>query len=307
MSQPNAELDNAGDDSAMSLLMNRPDPAKGASAPEEEEEEDQLAEEEESDDPEQPETVDEEDPEEEWESGGEKFKVKKSELRAGYMKDADYRRKTAEVADQRRMVETFAQQLAQERQQAANQLDVFLGALHRDLIGSQPDPKLIEEDPQEFLRQQSAYQVRVQQFQGALAQRQAVQQRDTAEQQRQQAEYQRKQDQKLVEAIPAWKDSKVRTQESADIAVYLQSLGYTPQELNDLNDHRAMLVARDAAKYRQLQAAKGKQVPPAAGKPVKPGAARPGSSSQTRYDDALAKARKTGRPEDVVRVLMQKG
>ena len=38
------------------------------------------------------------DPDEEWEAGGQKYKVKKSELRAGYMKDADYRQKTAKVA-----------------------------------------------------------------------------------------------------------------------------------------------------------------------------------------------------------------
>ena len=74
-------------------------------------------------DDDQAEDGEQDDPEEEWEAGGQKYKVKKSELRSGYMKDADYRRKTAEVAEQRRQVEAFAQQVVQ-----GAPADVFISA-----------------------------------------------------------------------------------------------------------------------------------------------------------------------------------
>ena len=48
-------------------------------------------------------------------------KVTLDELKKGYMMDADYRRKTAEVAEQRRQLEAEKQRLAQERSRPAPQ------------------------------------------------------------------------------------------------------------------------------------------------------------------------------------------
>lgn len=287
MSQPETpELaPQGGDDSAFSALLNRPAPKpEGGDEP-----------------------PTEDDPEVEWEAGGKTFKVKSSELRAGYMKDADYRQKTAEVAEQRRHAEALAVQIAQERQQAANQLDVFIASLHKELLGSQPDPTLIDVDPQEFLRQQAGYQQRANQFQAALQHRQAVQGRIDAETSRQQEEYVKEQTAALMDKLPAWRDDATRGKESAEIAEYLREIGYSNDELQMLSDHRALLIARDAAKFRALQAAKSKQSPPEIGKTVKPGASRPDSSSSARYDAAIAKARKTGDPDDIMRAIALKG
>ena len=107
--------------------------------------------------------------------------------------------------------------------------------------------------------------------------------------------------------LPHWRDEKKRAAESEQIAAYLNDLGYTAEELGGLVDHRALLVARDAAKWRAQQRAKSKQAPTATGKVVKPGAARADNPTNSRYVDALAKARKTGRPEDIERALRLKG
>lgn len=308
MSQPETpELaPQGGDDSAFNALLNRPAPKpEGDEAPEDDEPQDDA---DAQDDPgggEEPPADD--DPEVEWEAGGKAFKVKSSELRAGYMKDADYRQKTAEVAEQRRHAEALASQIAQERQQAASQLDVFIASLQKELLGSQPDPTLIDVDPQEFLRQQAGYQQRANQFQAALQHRQAVQGRIDAETSRQQEEYVKEQTAALMDKLPAWRDEATRGKESAEIAEYLREIGYSNDELQMLSDHRALLIARDAAKFRTLQAAKSKQAPPAIGKTVKPGASRPDSSSSARYDAAIAKARKTGDPDDIMRAIALKG
>lgn len=278
MSQADTQLAPEGDEDSIESI------AAGMSDEQEVEQEERA-----EDEAEQEEAVAEadDDPEEEWEAGGQTYKVKKSELRAGYMKDADYRRKTAEVAEQRRQTEQLVQQVQQQRQFAATQLDVFLGALHKELLGSQPDPKLIDEDPQEFMRQQAAYNARAQQFQQAMQYRQAVSAQEAQEQQRVQAETLTQENKLLLEKMPELRDDTKRATAFSELAAYLQSQGYSPEEMNALTDHRAVMVAMKAAKYDALQAAKAKQAKPPVPKPVRPGAAGsnpPNSAAQKAHE-----------------------
>jgi len=231
------------------------------------------------------------DPEDEFESGGQKIKVKRSELRAGYMKDADYRQKTAKLAEQQRAVEAYGAQLQQERQNAANQLDVYLQTLHQELLGAQPNPTLIDSDPQEFMRQQAQYNQRAQHFQKAMSERQALQQRMSAEQQQRQAMHLRQETERLEAVLPEWRNPKVRAEETKQIADYLGSVGFSQEEIGTVADHRALLIARDAAKYRQLKDIRAKQAKAPVPKPVRPGASgqsNPNSNTQ-RARERLAR------------------
>lgn len=296
MSQADTQLADLGDDSIEDMA--------GASIAEEVEQEDTEQAEEESDEQEQEEVAEEQaddDPEYEWEAGGQTFKVKQSELRAGYMKDADYRRKTAEVAEQRRQVEQVAQQVQQQRQMYATQLDVYLGSLHKELVGSQPDPKLIEDDPQEFMRQQAAYNTRAQQFQQAMQYRQAVAAHQQQDEQRALAETIEQENRLLLDKMPELREEKTRTAAFSDVAKFLSGLGYSPEELNQLTDHRALMVAMKAAKYEQLQAAKAKQAKPPVPKPVRPGAA--GTTTQTRAQKAHERLRRNPNDFDALVAL----
>lgn len=68
------------------------------------------------------------------------------------------------------------------------------------------------------------------------------------------------------------------------------------------------MIARKAALYDQLQAAKAKQVKPEPPKPIKPGAPKPPTDARNSdYQQALAKAKRSGKAEDIERVLMLKG
>lgn len=280
MSQADTQLAPEGDELSIDSIA-----ASMGEEPEQAEEERDEAPPEDND-VEQDEQSADDDPEEEWEAGGAQFKVKKSELRAGYMKDADYRRKTAEVAEQRRQVEQFAQQVQQQRQFAATQLDVFLGSLHKELLGSQPDPKLIDDDPQEFMRQQTAYNTRAQQFQQALQHRQAIDAMQAQGSQRVQAETIQQEQRLLLDKMPELRDETKRAAAFTEAAKFLQSAGYSPEEMNALTDHRALMVALKAAKYDAMQAAKAKQARPEVPRPV-----RPGSSGTTTPNSAAQRAK----------------
>ncbi len=231
-------------------------------------------------------TTQDDDPEEEWEAGGQKFKVKKSELRAGYMKDADYRQKTAKAAEQMRAAEQLVQRVSQEHQQRANQLDAFAQVLQRELIGSQPDPRLIESDPQEFLRQNAQYNQRAQLMQQAIAERQALAQQQNALQMQRHQQFLASEREKLTQAIPEWRNDKARQEEQKLISETLSKAGYTPEEIGSVADHRAVAIARKAALYDRLIATRSQKSPPPLPTPVKPGA-----SGSTKTDSMASRAR----------------
>ena len=301
-----------GDDRALDMLLSRPDPAES-----DEDEPDEDAQERDPDDAEESDESPDENEQQpdgtnepvfEVKVDGKAIKVTQSELIAGYQKDADYRQKTSALAEQRKQLEAHTQRIALERQYAATQLDVLIGSLHKQIVGDQQQlATLIESDPQEYLRQQRAMSDRAAQLQQAINERQALQGRVNADEQAKANEWRKQEADKLLDKLPHWRDEKKRAAESEQIAAYLNDLGYTAEELGGLVDHRALLVARDAAKWRAQQRAKSKQAPTATGKVVKPGAARADNPTNSRYVDALAKARKTGRPEDIERALRLKG
>lgn len=225
------------------------------------------------------------------------IKVKKSELKAGYMKDADYRRKTSEAAEVKRAAQAEREQVKAERAQYANHLDVVLTGLQTQLIGDQQAlARLAETDPAEWVKQNAAFQQRYAHYQQAVAERESLANRMTAEQEREMDEWRKAEREKLREKLPEWNDSGKARAEQKMVAEYLISQGYQPEELAELFDHRALMTALDAAKWRAhqsaLKAAKGKQTntPPS---PVKPGVAK-GNSNQQANPDALRSLQKRG-------------
>jgi len=231
-------------------------------------------------------TTQDDDPEEEWEAGGQTFKVKKSELRAGYMKDADYRQKTAKAAEQFRAAEQVIQQVTMEHQQRANHLDVFMQSLQRELVGSQPDPRLIDDNPQEFLRQTAQYNQRAQLMQQAMAERQGLAQQQQALQTQRHMQTLEAESERLSQAIPEWRDSKAREADKKLITETLSKAGYRPEEIGSIADHRAVVLARKAALYDQMMAVRSKQAPAPLPKPI-----RPGASGSTKTDSVASRAR----------------
>ena len=177
-SQPETELseDVVNEDTAiLEQLARKREQAEAPSEPEVEGEE--AATEAETPDPEAPEVED--DPE--IDLGD--LKAKKSEILAwkqGEMKDADYRRKTAEAAEAKREAQAQYERVQQERTHYANQLDVLIGQLQTELVGDQQAlAQLATKDPIEWVRQNATMQQKIQRFQRAVDERQAIVQRKT--------------------------------------------------------------------------------------------------------------------------------
>ena len=228
------------------------------------------------------------------------------------MKDADYRRKTAETAEAKRIVLAEREHITAERSNYANHLDVILERLQTQLIGDQAHlAELARTDPAEWVAQNAATQQRYADYQTALQERTQLANRMTAEQEREQTEWRRAERDLLRDKLPEWNDPQKAGSEQKLVAEFLMSEGYQAEEIADLFDHRALIVARKAALYDQhvkaTASAKAKQVKPEPAKAIKPGAAKAANQpNRTAFDAARERLSKTGSDDDAMRLLQLK-
>lgn len=239
---------------------------------------------------------------EEWadlEIDGKNYKIP-AELKEGFMKSADYTRKTQEVAEGRKFVQARVESIQQQEQMlSANfQKAVELKAV-TDRIAQfeQIDwDSLATEDPAQATRLNVAYQKLQREAQTLRGQLQSQ------EAQRQQAIAQAKQ-QSLQEAfkdlqrrIPKW-----TAETGKQISEHAQKYGFTAEELSALDDPRMVEALHDAMQWRRLQAQK-----PTALKKVAdaPRMAKPGPSlRQAPNKAAEERLKKHGRLEDLAALL----
>lgn len=231
-------------------------------------------------------------------------KVKLSELKAGYMKDADYRRKTSEVAETKRAAEALHQDTQKQREYFAKHTAPLLNLMREQLIGSQSElARLAQEDPAAWVSANQQYVQRAQMYEALMAESQVLEQQRALDEERAHAEWVKAQEAKLLDVVPEWRDAKRADQDRLLVAQYLIDNGYEQSDLTNLTDVRALRTALDAARWREhekkVKAAQGKQAP---AKPpaqtIKPGAAKvPATQQQRRI--AEANKRLSSNPNDL--------
>jgi hypothetical protein len=157
-----------------------------------------------------------------------------------------------EAANIRKQAEPELAAARQERQHLKQVLDIFVPQLQHMLQISAPDPQLINSDPQEYMRQNYAYQEQVGQLQQAQAAQAELTRREQFEQAQQLQVRAADEQQKLLVALPEWKDPAKAKDEASAVDGYLHNAGFSEQERNGIVDHRVIVVARKAMLYDQL-------------------------------------------------------
>jgi hypothetical protein len=230
---------------------------------------------------------------------GKEVDVTLEELQKGYSRTQDYTRKTQQIAEVRKQTEAELQEVRAEREQYAQ----LLGALQAQVQqAAQPNidwDRLYNEDPIEWVRQREV----MRENQEKAAAIQSEQQRLAQLSQQEQAQHRQmllaQEQEALVAAIPEWKDSKKAQAEKAMLVQFGQKVGFTPDELKSVIDHRAVVMLRKAALYDQMMSKRG-QIKPVTNngpRPAKPGAAGR-VSSNTEAMRAQQRLAKTGRVDD---------
>lgn len=236
---------------------------------------------------------------------GKEQQIPLKEAVAGYQRQADYSRKTAAVAEERKALEQVAQQIQAERAQYAQLLNALQEQL-AETVQKQPDwEKLYAEDPLEYVRQKDLYREQQERLQAASAEQErvmALMQQQQAQQLKQVVQSGRE---KLTEMIPAWKDQTRWEQDRVKLRQYGQEkLGYSEQEISQVYDPRAVIAVYKAMKYDEIMAKRPAPQPQTGPKPMRAGTPQTAparrTSEITRQKQRLAQ---TGNVKDAAKLF----
>lgn len=240
--------------------------------------------------------------------GGKEMKVTLKEALAGYMKDQDYRKKTAEVAETRKTVEAekaMIADLSKVRENYLSEVKTLQEVVKSFIVPDAKLDELLKTRNTEGYLQAKAHNEKIQQQINALknAETKATEE-ITEEQKKQRADLETKEREALYTAVPELKDDA----NQKALGSYLLNLGFSQEDIVGTIDHRIFVMAEKARKYDAFQA-KAKEKPVSKVPKVLKGKStrQTGSEIQSqKLKELQSKARRTGSKEDHIAFLMAK-
>lgn len=237
---------------------------------------------------------------------GVEVEVTLEELQNGYSRQQDYTRKTQELANQRKEIESQQAELRQKDDIYKDLLPKLEANLKAEL-GEEPDWKqLYENDPIAYVREKDVWNEKQKRLEAAQAEQQRIKDEELAEQQKQVKEFVEFGNQQLLEKVPEWKDSEKANSEKIAIRDYaINVLGFTPQEMDQVYDYRILLGLRNSWLHdKTIKATKKKPTQKAPAR-----VARPGTANQVKKTTPLKKSKqklaKSGKVQDAAKVFEQ--
>lgn len=190
---------------------------------------------------------------------GEEYEVTQDELLNGYQRQQAYTKRSQELAEQRKAFEAEAQQVAQMRDAYAQQLEQ-LSQYNQQILGeAEPDWDALakEYSAEELFLYKTKLDQQKEQARQVEAEKQALAQQQAQEQQAQMQQHLAKQREEMLDRIPQWRDEDVRTSEREQVIKYAQqSVGFSPQEIANASDARAIELLYKAWQWDNLQSKK---------------------------------------------------
>ena len=237
---------------------------------------------------------------------GQEVEVTQDELINGYSRQQDYTRKTQELSQQRKTIEQQQAELAQ-RDAIYSQLLPKMEAQLKGELANEPDwNTLYEDDPVGYVREKQLWDEKKEKLSAVSAEQQRLQQEALVKQQQQLRQFVEYGNQKLLEIIPEWQNQEVALKEKAAISEYaVNTLGYTPEEIQQVYDYRALLGLRNAwLNSKTVEATKKKPTQKAPARVARPGTTnRPKSAAPVKK--AKQRLAKSGKVQDAAKVFEQ--
>ena len=237
---------------------------------------------------------------------GQEVEVTQDELINGYSRQQDYTRKTQELSQQRKTIEQQQAELAQ-RDAIYSQLLPKMEAQLKGELANEPDwNTLYEDDPVGYVREKQLWDEKKDKLTAVSAEQQRLQQEAMVKQQQQLQQFVEYGNQKLLEIIPEWQNPEVAAKEKAAISEYaVNFLEYTPEEIQQVYDYRALLGLRNAwLNSKTVEATKKKPTQKAPAR-----VARPGTTNRPKTAAPVKKAKqrlaKSGKVQDAAKVFEQ--
>jgi hypothetical protein len=239
--------------------------------------------------------------------GKEEVEVPLDELLKGYSRTADYTKKTQEVAEARKAVESERQKIDEAsrlRDQYAERLSVIEQMLNQT-EKAEDLSALKETDPIGYAVRVAEQAEREKQLTAVRAERQRLAQQQQAEQSERLKAHLASEAAKLRDAIPEISDEVKGEVVKREIREFAKSIGFSDQELAQVYDSRAVLTLYKAMQYDKLQKGKPQVTKKvnAAPKMLKPGTSTPEASESESVKRMRAQLKKSGKKDDAARLF----
>jgi hypothetical protein len=240
---------------------------------------------------------------------GEDVEVTEDELVRGYSRQSDYTKKTQELAEYRKQLDNGAQYLQGEVAQTQAARQEYVNAMSQAIESNYSVAKQFEntdwerlkvEDREEYLTKRDEYRevqdkIRDLQSKQSGAYEQQNREMHTQHQQLLQSEHQ-----KMVQILPEWGEPETQRAIAKSVGEFALSRGYTQEELNQLVDHRSILVLMEAKAFADMQ---GKQLKARAKKVKnKPKVVRSSAKKEKADVSKVARAKQMKRLQETGRV-----
>lgn len=225
---------------------------------------------------------------------GEKLPL--SELKSGYMRTADYTRKTQEIGNRRRELDALTSRVTDSVNAIA---DLLIAQAPKA-----PDPTLAMTEPGRYVQEKAMHEAAMAQINSVLEKATGPKEVANKLTQEQRSEYLQSENAKLAEAFPQTTKPETRKKFFDDAASVARDLGYSDAEITAATDHRMFKLAHYAklGLAAEKAAAKAKtkvvNVPPMA--PNKRQA--PNASKVKQNQDAMKRLSQTGSIESAMAV-----
>ena len=244
---------------------------------------------------------------------GNNQKVNLNELMKGYSRESDYTKKTMDLSNQRKEVESLQSNLKKEfdavkssRSQYALQLEELSKNLKQE--ENIDWENLYQTDPAEYVKLKADSDRRKETLGLAQQEQMRIQQEQRSEQEQVYNNYIAKERKILAEKLPVYADKDKSAEFTKRLSSFAKESGYTDQEIAMMVDHRAVLLLADAYRYNQLKKTKlsGNKVNKAP-RVVTSNASniREDSDRKQNVDKRMTRLKKSGHVRDAQSVLKE--
>ena len=237
---------------------------------------------------------------------GNEVEVTLDELKQGYSGQKYVQKGMQEAAQQRKEAEQVYSALLNERQQ----INKLYQQLQQGGVAQAPTPpsrELFDSDPIGYMEQKLNYDESKVSYDNQMAQLQQVSQQTTQAEKVAKQTYLKQEMQTLQQKIPEFANSNTASKiKERLVQVGSEHYGYTPDEIGQVMDHRAIQVLHDAMKYRDIMSGKAKAVAKTkkARPLVKAGAKRVNDSATKVRKRQKAKLQKSGDINDALGLIL---
>ena len=233
---------------------------------------------------------------------GTNFEVTQDELIQGYQRNADYTRKTQELAAEKQQSSDFVERSKKDVEAKLAKLDQLNQAASAQLQQeyAQVDfEKLYDEDPVEAARLEHKMRKKNEQLQQVQQQTQQLQMEEFNK-------YLQEQQKQLNVKVPEINHPERGPQFKTQMRDYLSNMGFDSKEIDSVYDHRYVMLVKDAMSYRNLQKAKPQIKKKAVNAPkvVKGGVSKSKGQQEAEVKrQQLSRLKKSGKVADAAKIF----